>query len=268
MEKYAVAIDGKIKEDKIYEAHQYAMSMARRIRKKDPSLALELLSYAILKLSPFEDTLEIAKYPLVMAKEDTDLTKDVVNFCVDATLNWGTNCDWILEWDKVCIQFNNQQGNSNDIPTAFAVKYLSLGLLEQAKVHLKVCPLNVLFKAIELLNKQQVPAYKKVEYYELISVCVMLLAEERTECAAIFTEEILKKELYLKEKEIFEILYAMARVGNDQSDKKSWIRLRMMLDSRIGSEYKPTLDLAAHKLFQMPYQKQMTMSDMMKSMMG
>ena len=269
MEKQCLSIDAKIKDGNIYEAHQFALSMARRVRKKDPHAAIDLLTHAVKSLSVFEDTLEVAKYPLLMAKEDPELTSKVVEFCVQATLNWANQAEWLLEWDKVCIQFNNQQGNSHQIPTAFALKYLDLGLLDQALGHLDNAPISILVKAVELIDQQKIPSYKKHQYLPLVPLLLHLLSKNRTGAVLELTTLILERDLYPKESEIFQIIYTMGRAAQSELDKRTWVKLRMFLEQRIdGATCKKELDLAAHLLFQMPLQKQMTMSDMMKSMMG
>eukprot|EP00835_Amoeboradix_gromovi_P002329 NODE_130_length_18488_cov_0.389961.p6 type:complete len:269 gc:universal NODE_130_length_18488_cov_0.389961:2320-3126(+) len=268
MEKHFTSIDSKIKDKKIYEAHQYSMSMARRIRKKSPKDAIDLLAFAVKSLAPYEDTLEIAKYPLLMAKEDAELTAIVIEFCIQSTLNWANQVDWLLEWDKVCTDFNNKIGNSAQIPTAFTLKYIELGLLDQALIHLGNAPLEVLKKAIKLIDDQRIPLFKKHQYSPLVPMFVKLLAEDRTGAVIMMTKTILDRDLYEKEFELFEIIYTMARAAQSDLDKRVWIELRMLLEQRIGVDMKKDLDVVAHVLFNMPLKKQMTMSEMMKTMMG
>lgn len=250
-----------IQEGRIYEAHQLSLSKARRLRKKDPSKALNTLLEAIRMLSPHEDTLEIAKYALVMAKEDNSLTPLVVDFCVDATLAYCNQFDFLTEWDKVCNTFNTQLGKSVEIPTAFALKYLSLGLIEEAICHIDHAPLSVLKEAIKVLKEEKLPGYKKQSYGVMIPLCVRLLRNKR--CGALLT--ILEE---LPEEKPFQILEAMARAYQGQLDKKCWIQLRMYFEQTVGQGFKRDLDMIAHEMFGMPMKKQMNMQDMLKGLLG
>lgn len=329
MEKHEQTVAARAGRGEVYEAHQYALSVARRLRKKDGAGALWLLGRAVAILGQHEDTLEIGKYALVMGREMPELQSAVTRFCVQATLDWPCQQDWLLEWDKVCIQHNNQHGCSEAIPSAFACKYAAIGLVEQAIPHAAMAPLPVLQMIMET-GLQQASHHRQPRVIRLVPLLLGLLGVGRTGAVLTLSDWLLAKTPC--ETEVVEIIRAMALAHQAHLDKRTWIRLRMLLEQRIGvsqgstrggpkggpkggppsttanstgstanstanntgstvngtanstgstingtvrgmssslaSETKQQLDSIAHTLFQMPMQKQMTMADMMKAMLG